>query len=202
MLLTDRQIVERANSGMIAPFEPEQVREIISDNHVDTRPYRVISYGTSSAGYDMRMSDELLIATPPALYDEIVDPKKPNSNDFRQARFQASKDGVYFVLPPYGFALTSSLEYFKIPPDILGDVRGKSTYARFGIHVLVTPLEPGWEGNVTIEISNLTPWSVRVYTLEGIAQVLFHQLSERPQITYADKNGKYQGQTGITLGRV
>lgn len=198
MLLIDKQIIELSKAGMVEPFEAKQVKQILMDDGIDRYLTKAISYGVSSAGYDMRMDKSFLIMKA----GRIVDPKDPQEDDFEVAELQISSKGMYFLLPPHGFALSSSVEYFRMPDTVMGDVRGKSTNVRSAIHVVVTPLEPGWEGHVTIEIQNMSPSFLKVYALEGIAQVLFHRLHEKPLTTYADKNGKYQGQRGITLGRV
>lgn len=199
MLLIDKQIIKLANQGMIEPFEAKQVRQILMDDGVDRYHAKAISYGVSSSGYDMRMDNKAFMIMKAG---RIIDPKDPRAEDFEIAELQIGPTGMYYLLPPHGFALASSVEYFRMPDTVTGDVRGKSTNVRSAIHVAVTPLEPEWEGHVTIEIQNMSPSFLKVYALEGIAQVLFHQLHERPLTTYADKNGKYQGQTGITLGRV
>lgn len=198
MLLIDKQIIELAKAGMIEPFEEKQVREVFSDNGIDYRPYKTISYGVSSAGYDIRLGHELWLLVP----GRHINPKDIQEGDFEEQKIIWDRWGGFFWMPPRGFALSSSLEYFRMPDNVLGDVKGKSTYARTAIQIPATPLEPGWHGNATLEVQNPTDSWIRVYAGEGIAQVLFHQLHERPLTTYGDKNGKYQGQTGITLGRV
>ncbi|MDB5038705.1 MAG: deoxycytidine triphosphate deaminase [Bacteriovoracaceae bacterium] len=169
-------------NGMIDPFESSQVR---SD---------VISYGVSSYGYDMRVSDEYKIFT--NINSTVIDPKK-----FQDSNFVEFK-GPSVVIPPNSFALARSVEYFRIPRKVLAVCLGKSTYARCGIICNVTPFEPEWEGNVTIEISNTTPLPARIYSNEGICQVLFYESDEDCAVSYKDKKGKYQGQTGITLPRL
>ena len=169
-------------TGMIEPFEDRQVRE------------GVISYGVSSYGYDMRVSDEFRIfhnALAP-----IVDPK-----DFDERSF-VEYQGDACIIPPNSFALARSVEYFRIPRTVLTICVGKSTYARCGIITNVTPFEPEWEGHVTLEISNTTPLPARVYANEGIAQVLFFESDEPCEVSYADKKGKYQGQRGVTPPRL
>ncbi len=178
----DKWIREQAKLGMIEPFEDSQVSE------------GVVSYGISSYGYDMRLADEFKVFT--NAFSEIVDPK-----DFTPKSFINVK-GPHVIIPPNSFALARSFEYFRIPRDILCIVLGKSTYARMGIIVNVTPLEPEWQGFVTIEISNTTPLPVKVYANEGIAQVLFFEADEVCQTSYADRKGKYQNQTGIWLPKV
>ena len=167
---------------MIDPFAEEQMRD------------GVISYGVSSYGYDIRVADEFKIFT--NVYSAIVDPKKfdhASMVDFR---------GEICVIPPNSFALARTVEYFRIPRDVLTICVGKSTYARCGIIVNVTPFEPEWEGYVTLEISNTTPLPARIYANEGIAQVLFFQADEECNISYADKKGKYQKQQTIELPRL
>jgi dCTP deaminase len=172
--------------GMIEPFESEQVRE------------GVISYGLSSYGYDIRVADEFNIFT--NVNSSIVDPKNFDANSF--VEFQ----GTICTIPPNSFALARSIEYMRMPRNVTGLVLGKSTYARVGIVTNFTPLEAGWEGHITIEISNTTPSPARIYANEGIAQILFLASDEQCRVSYADraggKGGKYQGQTGITLPKV
>jgi dCTP deaminase len=182
MLKNDRWIRKMAEKGMIDPFNKEQVRE------------GVISYGVSSYGYDMRISDEFKIFT--NINNTIVDPK---SFDIKSL---VDFKGDVCIVPPNSFILGRSVEYFRIPREILAICLGKSTYARCGIVVNVTPLEPEWEGFVTIEISNTTPLPAKIYANEGIAQLLFIEGSEICETSYADKAGKYQAQKGITLARM
>ena len=174
----DRWIIEMAKKGMIEPFADRQVRE------------GVISYGVSSYGYDMRIADEFKIFT--NVNNTIVDPK-----NFTEKNYVDFKGDVC-IIPPNSFVLARSVEYFRIPRNILTVCVGKSTYARCGLIVNVTPFEPEWEGYVTIEISNSTPIPAKVYAWEGIAQVLFFEADEECMISYADKNGKYQKQMGLT----
>jgi dCTP deaminase len=173
---------------MIEPFEPQQVRFTPSGE-------RVISYGLSSYGYDIRVADEFKIFTPNP-YNTVVDPKAIDTRAFQDFK------GDVCIIPPNSYALCRSLEYFRIPRDTLIIVVGKSTYARSGIIVNVTPGEPGWEGHWTIEISNATPLPAKIYANEGIAQCLFFQSDALPEVSYADRAGKYQGQRGITLPRI
>ena len=168
--------------GMIEPYEDRQVRD------------GVISYGVSSYGYDMRVAREFKIFT--NVLSSIVDPK-----DFDPKSF-VEFEGDYCIVPPNSFALARSVEYFRIPRDILTICVGKSTYARCGIITNVTPFEPEWEGFVTLEISNTTPLPAKIYANEGIAQVLFLQGNAPPDVSYRDKRGKYQAQTGITLPKL
>ena len=151
----------------------------------------IISYGLSSYGYDVRVANEFKVFT--NVHNSVVDPKA-----FRNDAFVDVQSDVC-VVPPNSFALARTIEYFRIPDDVLAVCVGKSTYARCGIIVNVTPFEPGWEGTVTLEISNTTPLPAKVYAGEGIAQVLFLRGAERCETTYADRSGKYQRQSGITL---
>jgi dCTP deaminase len=167
---------------MIEPFVDGQVRE------------NVISYGLSSYGYDIRVTDEFKIFT--NVHSAIVDPKHFNSNSFVDYK------GEVCIIPPNSFVLARTVEYFRIPRNILTLCVGKSTYARCGLIVNVTPFEPEWEGYVTLEISNTTPLPARVYAYEGIAQVIFLAAEDVCSISYADRNGKYQKQQGIAMPRI
>jgi dCTP deaminase len=167
---------------MIEPFVDDQVRE------------GVISYGVSSYGYDVRVGDEFKVFT--NVYNTVVDPKNFDPKSFVDIRADVC------IIPPNSFALASTIEYFRIPRDILTICLGKSTYARCGIIVNVTPFEPEWEGHVTIEISNTTPLPAKIYANEGIAQVLFFQSDEPCARSYKDKKGKYQAQRGVTLPKI
>ena len=169
---------------MIEPFEPRQVRQ-----HTDGS--RLISYGTSSYGYDVRCSNEFKVFT--NIFSATVDPK-----DFDERSFVDIKDEVC-IIPPNSFALARTVEYFRIPRSVLTVCLGKSTYARCGIIVNVTPLEPEWEGHVTLEFSNTTNLPAKIYANEGVAQMLFFESDEVCETSYADRAGKYQGQTGVTL---
>jgi len=183
MIKSDKWITRMAKEqGMISPFESSQVRS------------GVISYGVSSYGYDMRVADEYKIFT--NINSTVIDPK-----DFKDSNFVETK-GPSVIVPPNSFALARSVEYFKIPRRVLAVCLGKSTYARCGIICNVTPFEPEWEGYVTIEISNTTPLPARIYSNEGICQVLFFESDEDCAVSYKDKKGKYQGQTGITLPKL
>ncbi|MFT5644111.1 MAG: dCTP deaminase [Janthinobacterium sp.] len=170
---------------MITPFEPGQVRV------VDGR--KVISYGTSSYGYDIRCADEFKIFT--NINSTIVDPKNFDSNSFVDVKSDVC------IIPPNSFALARTIEYFRIPRSVLTICLGKSTYARCGIIVNVTPFEPEWEGYVTLEFSNTTPLPAKIYAGEGCAQVLFLESDEECETSYKDRDGKYQGQSGVTLPR-
>ncbi|RJQ46549.1 MAG: dCTP deaminase, partial [Gammaproteobacteria bacterium] len=169
--------------GMIEPFEPRQVRQNGSG--------QVVSYGTSSYGYDIRCADEFKIFT--NINSTIVDPKNFDPNSFVDV-----KAGVC-IIPPNSFALARTVEYFRIPRDVLTICLGKSTYARCGIIVNVTPFEPEWEGYATLEFSNTTPLPAKIYANEGIAQVLFFESDETCETSYKDRAGKYQKQVGVTL---
>ncbi|MGH8551478.1 MAG: dCTP deaminase [Methylococcales bacterium] len=168
---------------MISPFEPNQVSE--------SKRGRVISYGTSSYGYDIRCSDEFKIFT--NINSAVVDPK-----NFDNQSFVDLKSDIC-IIPPNSFALARTVEYFRIPREVLTICLGKSTYARCGIIVNVTPLEPEWEGHVTLEFSNTTPLPAKIYAHEGVAQVLFLGADETCSVSYKDRGGKYQGQRGVTL---
>ena len=168
--------------AMISPFEEKQKRE------------GVISYGLSSYGYDARLADEFKIFT--NVDNAIVDPKDFSENSF------VNRQTDICVVPPNSFALARTVEYFKIPRDVLVICLGKSTYARCGLIVNVTPLEPEWEGHVTLEISNTTPLPARVYANEGVCQFLFLKGDSPCEVSYADKSGKYMGQRGVTLPRM
>lgn len=182
-LLADNQIRELAQTqGMIEPFVEGQKRD------------GVISYGLSSYGYDARAAADFKIFT--NVDNALVDPKA-----FSDQSFVTRKDDIC-VIPPNSFVLTHTVEYFRIPEDVLVICLGKSTYARCGLIVNVTPLEPGWEGHVTLEISNTTPLPARVYANEGIAQFLFFKGSTQCDVTYSSRAGKYMGQRGVTLPKL
>jgi dCTP deaminase len=182
-VMNDRWIREMATKhGMISPFEEKQVRD------------GVISYGLSSYGYDLRVADEYKIFT--NVNSSVVDPKKFDARSFVEFT------GPACIVPPNSFALARSVEFFKIPRNVLSICMGKSTYARCGIIVNVTPLEPEWEGYVTLEISNTTPLPARVYSNEGLCQIIFLGSNEGCETSYKDKKGKYQSQQGIVLPKV
>ena len=182
-VLSDKWIRKMVSENkMISPFEDKQIRE------------NKISYGLSSFGYDARVSNEFKIFT--NVNSEIVDPKNFKASNF------ITKNVSECIIPPNSFVLASTVEYFKIPKDVLVVCLGKSTYARCGIIVNVTPLEPGWEGHVTLEFSNTTPLPAKIYANEGVAQFIFLKGNETPEITYSDRNGKYMGQTGVTLPKI
>ena len=164
---------------MISPFEDKQVSK------------SKISYGLSSYGYDIRVTDEYKIFT--NVNNSIIDPKKFDENSFVNFK------GDVCIVPANSFALARSVEYFKIPRNVLTVCLGKSTYARCGIIVNVTPFEPEWEGHVTLEFSNTSNLPAKIYAGEGVAQMIFHQSDEQCEVSYKDRDGKYQGQTGVTL---
>ena len=182
-VLSDKWIKRTVTTeGMIKPFVSKQVRK------------GKISFGLSSYGYDARVSNEFKIFT--NVNSGIVDPKV-----FKKESF-VTKIGKECIIPPNSFVLARTIEKFKIPDDVLVVCLGKSTYARCGIIVNVTPLEPGWEGYVTLEFSNTTPLPAKIYANEGVAQFIFLKGNEKPEVTYADRDGKYMGQTGVTLPKV
>ena len=180
---SDNWIKRMANEhGMIEPFVEDQVRE------------GVVSYGVSSYGYDIRVADEFKVFT--NINTTVIDPKSFDPRSF------VDLQGAVCIVPPNSFALARTVEYFRIPRDVLTVCLGKSTYARCGIIVNVTPFEPEWEGTATLEISNTTPLPARIYANEGIAQVLFFQSDEPCRRSYADKKGKYQAQQEVTLPKI
>ena len=168
--------------GMIEPFEDRQVR------------HGVVSFGLSSYGYDVRVANEFKVFT--NINNTVIDPKNFDPRSFVDVKTDVC------IVPPNSFALARTIEYFRIPRDVLTVCLGKSTYARCGIIVNVTPFEPEWEGTATLEISNTTPLPAKIYANEGIAQVLFFEGREEPEVSYRDKKGKYQGQHGVTLPRL
>lgn len=179
---SDRWIKEMAGQGMIEPFVESQVRR------------DVVSFGLSSYGYDIRVADEFKVFT--NINSTVIDPKAFDPRSFVHLRADVC------IVPPNSFALARTVEYFRIPRDVLTVCLGKSTYARCGIIVNVTPFEPEWEGTATLEISNTTPLPAKIYANEGIAQVLFFQGDEPCETSYADKKGKYQAQLEVTLPRI
>ncbi|CAB3790785.1 dCTP deaminase [Paraburkholderia ultramafica] len=182
---SDKWIRRMAKShNMIEPFAPDQVR-------VSEDGRKIVSYGTSSYGYDIRCADEFKIFT--NINSTIVDPKNFDEKSFVDFK------GDVCIIPPNSFALARTVEYFRIPRSVLTVCLGKSTYARCGIIVNVTPFEPEWEGHVTLEFSNTTPLPAKIYANEGVAQVLFFESDEICETSYADRGGKYQGQHGVTL---
>jgi len=182
---SDKWIQEMSEKkGMIKPFSKNQVR-------LDEDGNKLISYGVSSYGYDVRCSNEFKVFT--NIHSAVVDPKSFDEKSF------VDIDSDICVIPPNSFALARTVEYFKIPRNVLTVCLGKSTYARCGIIVNVTPLEPEWEGHVTLEFSNTTNLPAKIYAGEGVAQMLFFESDEECEISYKDRGGKYQGQTGVTL---
>ncbi len=191
MVLVDWQIArlcEDTSRPMIEPFKSTAIKEVDGIG--------VVSFGLSSAGYDIRVADEFEISSNYSEGAHVVDPK-----GFKPEMLTSIK-GDNCIIPPNSFALARTMEYFRIPRGILTLCVGKSTYARCGIIVNVTPFEPEWEGFATLEISNTTPMPAKIYAGEGIAQVLFLETSARCDVSYADKKGKYQGQVGITRPKV
>jgi len=182
---SDKWIRRMARStGMIEPFEPGQVRQAADGS-------KIVSYGTSSYGYDIRCAREFKVFT--NIYSTVVDPKHFDERSF------VDIEADVCTIPPNSFALARTMEYFRIPRNVLTICLGKSTYARCGIIVNVTPFEPEWEGYVTLEFSNTTPLPARIYAGEGCAQVLFFESDEVCETSYKDRGGKYQGQRGVTL---
>jgi dCTP deaminase len=180
---SDKWIRRMAAQGMIDPYEPGQVRNVAGQ--------KIVSYGTSSYGYDVRVARDFKIFT--NINSTIVDPKAFDAASF------VDFSGDVCIIPPNSFALGHTMEYFRIPRNVLTICLGKSTYARCGIIVNVTPLEPEWEGHVTLEFSNTTPLPARIYAGEGCAQVIFIESDEVCETSYKDRGGKYQGQQGVTL---
>lgn len=202
MILNDLEITELANDGMINPFVGNQVRE--------DGERKIISYGLSSFGYDLRLAAEMHVfadningyQNPLLSASDAIDPKTFRSNALRTLQsYRDGKTGRYFELPQFASALGHSVETLHLPDDVFALCVGKSTYARCGLIVNTTPLEPGWRGQLVIEIHNTTPLPIRIYANEGIAQLVFFK-GDRPAVTYGDRAGKYQGQTGITTARI
>lgn len=185
LIKSDKWIKEMSiANGMIKPFSENQVR-------LDSDGNKLISYGVSSFGYDVRCSNEFKVFT--NINSAVVDPKNFDANSFVDVKSDVC------VIPPNSFALARTIEYFKIPRKVLTICLGKSTYARCGIIVNVTPLEPEWEGHVTLEFSNTTNLPAKIYAGEGVAQMIFLESDEDCEVSYKDRGGKYQGQTGVTL---
>lgn len=181
---SDKWIKKMAKeAGLIEPFASTQIRSVNGE--------KIVSYGTSSYGYDVRCANEFKIFT--NIHSSVVDPKNFDENSF------VNKVGDTCIIPPNSFVLARTVEYFRIPRNILTICLGKSTYARCGIIVNVTPLEPEWEGHVTLEFSNTTPLPAKIYANEGVAQMLFLESDEVCEVSYKDRGGKYQGQKGVTL---
>lgn len=192
MLLCDRQIKKLCldvEKPMLDPFIDRQVR-------TDTDNKRVISYGLSSCGYDARLAPEYFLFDPASNNWGVIDPLSPPDESCFERH-----GGDYIIIPPNGYILGRTIEYFSMPDDVAATCVGKSTLARCGAIVNVTPIEPGWCGYVTLEIGNITPVPLKLYANMGIAQFLFHKI-DRPDVTYGDRGGKYQNQTSITLPRV
>ena len=191
--LSDKRILKLCKQhDMVLPFEDCQVR--------GGSKGKVISYVLSSYGYDARLADEFMLTRVRASHRSaaVLDPKDCSDAFFTDS--SRDNDGCY-VIPPNEMALSRTVEYFRMPDDVMAICLGKSTYARCGLIVNVTPLEPGWHGHVTLELSNTTPLPIKVYPLEGICQFVFFR-GERPSVTYSDRGGKYQGQTGVTTARL
>ncbi len=181
---SDKWIIDQSeNHQLISPFEATQIRELNGE--------KIVSYGVSSYGYDVRCSNEFKIFT--NTHSAIVDPKEFDPKSF----IDVTADEC--IIPPNSFALARTVEYFKIPRSVLTLCLGKSTYARCGIIVNVTPLEPEWEGHVTLEFSNTTNLPAKIYANEGVAQMIFFESDQVCETSYKDRGGKYQGQTGVTL---
>ena len=181
---SDHWIIEQSSLGMIEPFEPGQVAT--RDDGA-----KIVSYGTSSYGYDVRCANEFKVFT--NIHSALVDPKAFSEDSFVDIVSDVC------IIPPNSFALARTVEYFRIPRNVLTICLGKSTYARCGIIVNVTPLEPEWEGHVTLEFSNTTNLPAKIYAFEGVAQMLFLESDQVCKVSYADRKGKYQGQRGVTL---
>lgn len=191
--------MSQGDARMIEPFAPElvRVREVFIDTPAGCNTpaiEKIISYGTSSYGYDVRCANEFKIFT--NINSTIVDPKAFNERNF------VNFVGDVCIIPPNSFALARTVERFRIPRNVLAVCLGKSTYARCGIVVNVTPLEPEWEGFVTLEFSNTTPLPAKIYANEGVAQMLFYESDETCSTSYKDRGGKYQHQTGVTLPKI
>lgn len=197
MILCDKEIRTLAEAGMIDPFEPAQVRE------------GMISYGLSSFGYDLKLAGELRIFTRKYHISDgeiesattFIDPKAFDSDIVQPSKLYITPTDSYFIIEAFGSALGRSVETLHLPDDVFALCVGKSTYARCGLIVNTTPLEPGWRGKLVIELHNTTPLPIKVYASEGIAQLIFFR-GNRPEVTYADRKGKYQGQSGITTARI
>lgn len=192
-ILNDKEIIRLCNDhNMISPFEEESIRE----NKEGTK---VLSYGVSSFGYDVRIGEDVKVFV--NINGSIVDMKNFDESHLITPKIMKDRTGTYVIIPPNGFALGSSVEYIKMPSDVVGICQGKSTAARAGMICPPTPLENGWEGNITLEFCNTTPLPSKLYLFEGCSQILFFR-GEAPMTTYATRGGKYMGQTGITHPRV
>jgi dCTP deaminase len=203
MLKNDRWIREQAAAGMITPFVPELVREVDDQTHWSPhwQPRKVLSYGTSSYGYDLRLSPrEFLIFR--HIPGTVMNPKRFNPRNLESAPLHSDSDGDFFILPDHSYGLGVALERLRVPPNITVICLGKSTYARMGIIVNTTPAEASWEGHLTLEFSNSSGADCRIYAEEGICQLLFFE-GEPCEVTYQDRAGKYQGQPErVTMARV
>lgn len=195
MLLIDEQIRELC----LTPNQDERMIEPFSEG---VSGPDIISYGLSSAGYDIRLGGEIWVYK--ATSGEVVDPKRFRCQEYRERMFDhfVCLHGQQVIIPAGGYVLGTSLEYFRMPSDVMATCLGKSTYARIGISINVTPLEPGWKGTLTIEIENANPGPACVYVGEGIAQLLFFKLPRTPQKTYDKRSGRYQNQSGVTPPRL
>lgn len=191
MILNDKKITEMARNGMIKPFYDSQIRERYNT--------KIISIGVSSYGYDVQLSPKVQIFT--NANSVVIDPKAMDQSCLINALIRTDNNGQFVILPPNSYMLGHTVEHIKMPDDVTAVCVGKSTYARCGAIVNVTPIEAGWEGEIVIEIANSTPLPMKIYVNEGIAQLLFFR-GEPCAVTYADRKGKYQGQTGITLPKV
>lgn len=188
-LLNDKQILKLCEQGMITPFESSLVKD------------GVVSYGLSSFGYDCRLANQFYVFNSQGIkYYKDYDVKEKNSGFGLEFDCVMGKQ-ISYTIKPNQFLLAATVEKFKIPENVFGICQGKSTYARAGIFINVTPLEPGWEGELTLELFNASKRPVRLYVDEGICQINFHR-ADRPQVTYADRDGKYQGQVGVTFAKV
>ena len=203
MILNDKQITERAKAGMIAPFIRTQVRYRVApgaSRQSNARAIKTLSCGLSSFGYDVTLAKDVKVFTNASGGE--IDPKNMDDDLMVKAKIHKNEeDGEYIIIPPNSYALGHTIEVFDIPRDVLVICLGKSTYARAGAIINVTPIEPGFKGQVVIEIANTTTLPLRVYVKEGIAQFLFLQ-GEPCEVSYGDRNGKYQGQRGITHSKV
>lgn len=201
-VLSDVQIEELCTpvhgEPVIAPFERDQVREI----EVAGWSCRAISFGTCSYGYDLRLSPKSFRVFHNAFGRVLVDPKNFDERLLIETPYTVDETGTWFVIPGNSYALAETAEYIRMPRDLTAVIVGKSTYARCGLVINVTPLEAGWAGVVTLEISNACPVSVKVYADEGICQALFFRGAVWPRVSYADRLGKYNNQTGLTLAKV
>lgn len=199
MLLSDKEIAQRClEEGMIFPFVPNQMSVLLAPP-LPGVALKAISFGCGSYGYDIRTGEDFQIFSNVMIPDGVIDPK---SFDEKFLFHRKVHQGESILIPPNSFALASSLEWINVPRDILAICLGKSTYARCGIVVNVTPLEPEWRGNITIEISNTCPLPARIYSGEGIVQMIFLRASQVCETSYADRQGKYQNQKGVTVAKV